>query len=62
VTDFEDEFVEMAGSVFERRDDAAVEVHLGRAEAEAVNRLARSRGIEAADLIAEWVRERVHRS
>lgn len=42
--------------------EAAVEMHLDRADAGAVKRLAQLRGMDSAELIAESVRKRVHRS
>jgi predicted DNA binding CopG/RHH family protein len=48
LTDFADELEEVSEPVFER--ETAVTIHLSRDEAEAVKRIARSKGIDSADL------------
>ena len=60
ITDFEDELEEVAEPVFE--PETVVEVHLQSDEAEAVKQIAESRGVENADLIRQWVLERIHAS
>ena len=57
VTDFEDELEEVTEPVFERRTVIALD--LESAEAEAVKKLARSKGIADAELIRGWVREKI---
>lgn len=57
LTDFEDQLEEVQQPVFER--DQTVTVHLAREEAEAVKRMAQSRGVGDAELIREWVREKI---
>jgi hypothetical protein len=62
VTDFEDELEEVTEPVFEPRGGAVVELHLKPSEAAAVRQLAESKGIASAELIEEWVRQKVHGS
>lgn len=57
LTDFEDHLEEVAEPVFER--ESVLRVHLEPEEAQAVIELARSKGIGAADLIREWIREKI---
>ena len=58
LTDFEDELKEVPEPIFER--EAVVKVQLPRTEAETLKQLAQSKGVRDADLIREWVVERVH--
>jgi predicted DNA binding CopG/RHH family protein len=58
LTDFAEELEEVSEPVFER--ERSVTIHLSSEEAEAVNRIARSKGIDPADLIHEWVEEKAH--
>jgi hypothetical protein len=58
VTDFEQELEEVAEPVFER--EAVVTIQLEPDEIEALNAIAKSRGVGSADLIREWVLERIH--
>jgi hypothetical protein len=60
LTDFEDELEEVSAPVFER--ETVVRVHLPCKEAESLKELAQSKGLHDADLIREWVLERVHGS
>ncbi len=57
LTDFEDELEEVAAPVFERETE--VRVHLPSKEAETLQNLAQSQGIDSAVLIRQWVLERV---
>jgi len=57
VTDFEDELEEVTEPVFER--EAVVKIHLPSKEAETVEQTAKSKGVDSADLIRQWVLERV---
>jgi CopG antitoxin of type II toxin-antitoxin system len=59
VTDFDEELEEVTEPVFRSRGKAAVTVHLGPSEVAALRRLAKSRGVGAAALIEEWVRQKV---
>lgn len=58
LTDFEDQLEESKESVFER--ETVLHVRLQPKEVEAVREVARLRGIDYADLIREWVLEKVH--
>jgi hypothetical protein len=60
VVDFEDELQEVTEPVFER--DKVVRVHLTSKEAETVDKLAKSQGVDAAHLIRQWVLQRVQTS
>ena len=55
LTDFEDELEEVSESVF----DSIVSVQLAPEELEAIETLAKSRGISPANLIWEWVVGRI---
>jgi hypothetical protein len=57
VTDFEDELEEVTEPVFERRSVIALDLDLS--EAEAVKKLAESKGVGDAELIRNWVREKI---
>ncbi len=58
ITDFEDQLEMVDASVFQR--EAAVKIHLEPQEAKIVKALAASRGVHYADLIREWVLEKIH--
>jgi len=58
LTDFEDELEQVTEPVFER--EAVMKIHLQPEEAEAVKKLARSKGVSYPDLIRKWVLERIH--
>ncbi|MGH2537964.1 MAG: CopG family antitoxin [Candidatus Promineifilaceae bacterium] len=60
LTDFEDQLKEWCNPVFER--EARVTVRLQPEEAEAVQKIAAARGVADADLIHEWVREKIRAS
>ncbi len=57
LTDFEPELEEVAEPVFERETE--VKIHLPSKEAEAIQNMAKSQGVDSAALIREWVLERV---
>ena len=57
LTDFEDQLEEVSEPVFER--EAGVKVQLGPEEIEALNKIAKSKGVASADLIREWVLEKI---
>jgi len=57
LTEFESELEEVTESVFDR--EWPITLHLGSDEAEAVRELARSKGVEDAELIREWVLEKL---
>jgi len=57
LTEFEDELEEVGERVFER--EAGITVHLETKEAEAVRRMAESRGVADSELIRQWVLEKI---
>ena len=57
LTDFEDELEEVPEPVFERR--AMVKIPLQPDEMKALKELAESKGVACADLIRQWVLERI---
>lgn len=57
LTDFEGQLDEVTEPVFER--DAVVEVQLAPEEIEALNEIAKSKGVGPADLIRKWVLEKI---
>ena len=59
VTDFDEELEEVTEPVFRPKRKAVVTVRLAASEAAALRRLAKSRGVGAAALIQEWVRQKV---
>ena len=60
VTDFADELEEVKESVFEHQTE--VTIRLEPQDASAVTELAKSRGISQANLIQEWIVERIQTS
>jgi len=58
VTEFEDQVEEVGERVFER--DTKITVDLAADDADAVRAMAKSRGVGDAELIREWVRDRLH--
>ncbi len=62
VTQFEDELEEVSEPVFERETQAVVRIHLLPKQAEALKRMAESRGIDEAALVKEWVSEKLRAS
>lgn len=59
LTNFEEELEEVAEKIFERRPEIVVSLPLRPQEAEAVRRVAKARGVEAATLLREWVLEKL---
>lgn len=57
LTDFEDQIEEVTEPVFER--EKVVQIHLSTKDAEAVENLARSQGLNPAALLQSWIVERV---
>ncbi|MDZ4687082.1 MAG: CopG family antitoxin [Planctomycetaceae bacterium] len=58
LTDFEDDLEEVTESVFER--ETSVTVHLSSEDAVVVHEIAKAKGLDDAELIREWVAEKVH--
>jgi hypothetical protein len=59
VTDFEDELEEVEEPVFDRGSQAVMRICLLPEQAEALKRIARSKGMDEADLLREWVTEKL---
>ena len=57
LTDFEGQLEEVKEPVFER--DALVEIRLQSVEIEAVEQVAKEKGINHAELIREWILEKI---
>ena len=57
LTEFEGELEEVPGRVFERQ--TVVKLSLPCDDAEAVKKMAASKGIGFTELIAQWIRERI---
>ena len=60
LTEFEDELEEIESPVFERRSESVLRVTLPSSEAAALHRAAESRGVEDAELVREWLSEKLH--
>jgi flagellar biosynthesis/type III secretory pathway M-ring protein FliF/YscJ len=58
LTEFEDELEEVAEPVFDR--ETVVKIPLPSKEAEAIEELAQSKGLRTAELVRQWILERVH--
>jgi len=58
VTDFEDELEEVTEAVFDR--ETTVMIHLSSEDAVVVHEIAKAKGLNDAELIREWVVEKVH--
>jgi predicted DNA binding CopG/RHH family protein len=58
LTDFEDELEEVSEPIFERA--TVITLHLQSHEAEAIREMAKSKGLADAELIREWVLEKIH--
>jgi predicted DNA binding CopG/RHH family protein len=57
LTDFENQLEEIRDPVFER--EQTVTVHLAPEEAEALRKMAQAHGVGDADLIRQWVQEKI---
>ena len=57
LTDFEEQLEMVTLPVFER--EATVEIHLAAPEAETIKELAKTKGMQSADLVREWVLEKL---
>ena len=55
LTDFEDELEKVPEPVFVRKEATVLTIRLRPKELEAVERIAKSRGIEQTDLVRQWV-------
>ena len=59
LTDFEDELEEVTGPIFVRGCPATVTVRLGPKEREAVERIARRKGVTSVGLLHTWLRDKI---
>ena len=57
-TDFEEQVEEVTEAVFARA--RVVKIHLQPEEIEAVKRIGEPKGVAVADLIREWILEKIH--
>jgi hypothetical protein len=57
LTDFEGQLEEVTEPVFDR--DTTVQIHLESDEVDAVTKIAQSKGVANADLIRQWVVEKL---
>lgn len=62
ITDFEEDLEEAEEPIFERGPEAVMQIRLLPEQAEALRRLAKSKGMDEAGLIEEWVNERLQAS
>ena len=60
LTEFEGELEEVKTPVFERGSGNVLRVTLPPTEAAALHRAAASRGVEDAELVREWLSEKLH--
>ncbi len=58
ITDFDDELEEVGHSVFQHR--GGITVQLEAADADTLRRLAEAHGMREAELVRQWVLERIH--
>jgi CopG antitoxin of type II toxin-antitoxin system len=58
-TDFEDEFEEVTEPLFERKRRTVMVVPLEPQEVEAVEKIAKAKGLDERTLLREWVLERI---
>ena len=62
ITDFEEDLEEAEEPVFERGAEAVMRIRLPTQQAEALRRLAKSKGMDEAGLIEAWVNEKLQAS
>jgi len=62
LTDFEGELEEVKEPVFGRDDQDVVRIRLLPEQAQAVRRIARAKGMDEAELVREWVKEKLRAS
>lgn len=62
LTDFEDQLEEVQEPVFARDPQPLMKIPLLPREAKALKRLAKAKGVNQADLVREWVREKLRAS
>lgn len=59
LTDFDDHMEEVAEPVFDRRLPTSMILRLEPEEAKAVQKIARTRGVQQSELLREWVLEKL---
>jgi ATP-dependent DNA ligase len=62
VTEFEDELQEVPEPVFDREAQTIIHVRLNHDQTDALHRIAQSKGMKDADLLKEWVSEKLDAS
>jgi hypothetical protein len=62
ITEFEEDLEEVEEAVFDRGTEAVMRIRLRTDQAEALRRLAQSKGMDEARLIEEWVNEKLQAS
>jgi CopG antitoxin of type II toxin-antitoxin system len=60
VADFEDELEEVTEPVFKKRPETVFTIQLPIQEAELIERIAKSKGVEQTTLVRQWVLEKIH--
>ncbi len=62
LTDFEEDLEEVKEGVFDRSEQPVVRIRLHQEQAQALRRIAESRGMDEAELVKEWVSEKLRAS
>lgn len=62
LTDFEDELEEVNELVFVRDEGAVMHIHLAPEQAAALHQIAEAKGVDDAELVEEWVSEKLRSS
>ena len=62
LSEFEDQLEEMKEAVFDRDKQAVMRIRLLPGQAEALKRIAESKGVDQAELVREWVSEKLNAS
>jgi hypothetical protein len=62
LTEFENDLEEAVGPVFDRAEQTVMRVRLRPEEAAALHRIARSKGVDDAELVKEWFNEKLRAS
>ena len=60
LTDFEDQLEEVIEPIFIGETESVIKIHLQPAELDAVEQIAKSKGLKQAALIREWILEKLH--
>jgi predicted DNA binding CopG/RHH family protein len=62
LTDFQGDLEEVVGPVFERKEGTVLTIRLQPQEAEAIKRIAKSKGVKQTTLVQQWVLEKIYQS